>query len=83
MHKTYIIPLQIWMIFFNAIIKNGDNHPLTSVSVVPCWYNIHVEATATILYHNRQQNHSLASLANTFTSFFQNKVYTISLKLSV
>jgi len=50
--KTYIIPLEVWMIFFNAVVKDGDDHPSAGVSVVPCRYNVHIKATGTILQLN-------------------------------
>jgi len=59
------------MIFFNAIIKNRNNNPSPSVSIVPCRYNIHVKATGTALqsketFHH-QKNYRSGSFAITKT----------------
>jgi len=66
------------MIFFDAVVKNGDNDPSSCVSIVPRWYNIHVEATGSVL----QSHKTLYSSVFWCCWFSCQKLYNIPLQQS-
>jgi len=46
---TYIVTDDIWMIFLQSVIQNGNDHTFPSDPLSPCIHNIHIQSFASIL----------------------------------
>ena len=54
---TCIVFLDVGMILFNAIVKYGYDHVLTSDALAPDGIHVHIQTISSILYDTSTQQH--------------------------